>query len=159
MGPVERQLEQLLVNFPNLVSSQLWARKLPEVREFGSINVCVRQGQLPECSGRSDLVFITENTAHVVELKGRTVGVMALSQLKRYLEPIQKRYPDHLVLGYLVGRYCRDWPKLREALGTDRVGVLLVGQDIPRVRELRVCDHCGAGFHYRHEHCPYCATE
>jgi len=158
MGPLERQLEQLLVNFPNLVSSHLWGRKLPEVREFGNINVCVRQGQLPECKGRSDLAFITERTVHLVELKRRTVGVMALSQLRRYLGPIQERYPDHLVLGYLVGRYCQDWPKLRGSLGTDRVSVLLVGQNIPRVRELRVCDHCGAAHHYRHQVCPYCST-
>lgn len=159
MTPLEKHFEQLLVNFPNLVSSHLWGRKFREAREFGDINICVRQGELPECNGRSDLAFITENTAHIVELKRRTVGVSALSQLKRYLEPVQLRYPNHLVLGYLVGRYCRDLLKLRTALVTERVNLLLVGQEIPRMRELRICDTCGAGFHYRFSTCPYCAMD
>ena len=61
MGPLERHLEQLLVNFPNLVNSYLWGRKFSLVKEFGKINVCVRQGKLPECNGQIDLAFITES--------------------------------------------------------------------------------------------------
>jgi hypothetical protein len=159
MGPLERHLEQLLVNFPNLVNSHLWGRKFRDSRGFGEVNVCVRQGKLPECSGRSDLAFITEHTIHIVELKRRIVGVTAREQLKRYLGPLQARYPDHLVLGYLLGRSCCDMPKLRAALVNERVSVLLVGQNIPRVGELRTCQICGAGFHYHHEICPYCAAD
>ncbi len=159
MGLLERHLEQMLVNFPNLVSSDLWGRKLPIVNRFGDINVCVRQGRLRECRGRIDLAFITECTVHVVELKRRTVSVETLEQLKRYLISVQGRYPDHLTVGYLAGRACKDWPLLRAVLKDERVSTLIVGRDIPRVRELRICKNCKAGFHYRHESCPYCTAE
>jgi hypothetical protein len=159
MGPLEKHLEQLLVNFPNLVNSYLCGRKFLEVKEFGDINVCVRQAELPECNGRIDLAFITESTVHIVELKRRTVGVDTFHQLKRYVNPIQKRYPNHVIVGYIAGRKCRDWPMLREALSRERVRVLLVGHDIPRVKELLRCETCGAGYHYRHQICPYCAED
>lgn len=159
MSPLEKHLEQLLMNFPNLISSHLWGRKFHEARGFGDVNVCVRQGELPECNGRTDLVFITDNIVHIVELKRRTVGVTALSQLKRYLGPVQVRYPNHLVLGYLVGRYCRNWPRLREQMRNERVSVLLVGKEIPSVRELRTCEACGAGFHFKSQICPYCGID
>lgn len=158
MGWLEKHLEQLLVNFPNLVSSYLWGRKFPEVNQFGDINVCVRQGELRECHGRVDLAFITESTIHIVELKRRTVSVDTLDQLKRYLEPIQARYPNHTIIGYIVGRKCRDWATLRVALAHSPVTVLLVGGDIPRVSELRICERCRAGYHYRHRTCPYCSA-
>jgi RecB family endonuclease NucS len=95
----------------------------------------------------------------VVELKRGTVSVKTLNQLKRYLEPVQKRYPNHLVIGYLAGRRCQDWPILRAALTNERIKVLIMGQEIPRVRELRTCEHCRAGFHYRHQICPYCKAK
>jgi len=159
MGRLEKHLEQLLVNFPNLVSSYLWGRKFRVVNEFGDINVCVRQAELPECNGRIDLAFVTENTIHVVELKRLTVGLNTLDQLKRYLDPIQARYPNHLVVGYMAGRRCQDWPTLRQALSNERVRILLVGDDIPRKKELLRCEMCGAGFHFRHKICPYCETD
>jgi hypothetical protein len=159
MNLLERHLEQLLVNFPNLVSSYLWGRKFPEVNEFGEVNVCVRQGELPECNGRVDLAFVTEQTIHVVELKRGTVSGKALKQLKRYLNPIQQRCPDHLIIGYLAGRRWRDWFPLRDTLSNERIRVLLVGQEIPREGELLACENCRAGFHYAHAICPYCEAE
>lgn len=159
MGPLERHLEQLLANFPHLVNSSLWKRRFPVVSEFGEVNVCVRQGALPECCGRVDLAFVTDNLLHVVELKRRKISMESFYQLKRYIDPLQKRYPHHLVLGYLVGRSCRDLAILRQELSNERVSVLLVGQEIPRIRELRTCGECGAGFHFKHETCPYCAAD
>ncbi len=159
MGPLERRLEQLLANFPNLVSPDLWGRKFPVVKEFGKINVCVRQGKLPECNGQIDLAFITESTVHLVELKRHVVCVDTLQQLKRYIDPIQAWYPNHLIVGYLVGRKCRDLPALRAALRNERVSILLVGQEIPRKNELMPCENCGAGFHYKNVSCPYCAAD
>lgn len=156
MGFLEKHLEQLLVNFPNLVSSYLWGRKFPVVKQFGDINVCVRQGDLPECNGRVDLVFVTETTLHAVELKRAIVSVKSLSQLERYLDPLQKRYPNHLVIGYLAGKRCPDWPSLKLALNNQRVRVLRMGHEIPRVKELRTCMECGAGYHYSRPYCPYC---
>lgn len=156
---MERQLEQLLVNFPNLVSSYLSGRRFPEVREFGETNVCVRQGALRECNGRVDLAFVTETTVHVVELKRHTVSVDTLQQLKRYMDPVQARYPNHLVVGYLAGRNCLDWPTLQAALSSERVTVLLMGNQIPRENELLTCENCGAGYHYRFPCCPYCTGD
>jgi len=159
MRRLEKHLEQLLVNFPNLVSSDLWGHKFRLVTEFGDINVCVRQGKLPECKGRVDLAFVTGSTVHIVELKRSTLSIDTLDQLNRYLGPVQERYPDHLIMGYLAGRKCKDWPSLREALKNERVRMLLVGNEIPRVKELLSCESCGAGFHYGHKVCPYCAAE
>jgi hypothetical protein len=159
MRPLEKYLEQLLVNFPNLVSSYLWGRRFPLVHEFGDINVCVRQGKLPECNGQVDLAFVTGSTVHVIELKRGTVGIDTVSQLKRYIGPVQERYPNHLTIGYLAGRKCKDWPMLRELLKNERVRVLLVGKEIPRIKELLTCGSCGAGFHYRHQICPYCSED
>jgi hypothetical protein len=156
---MERQLEQLLANFPNLVSSYLWGRRFPEVREFGETNVCVRQGALPECNGRVDLAFVTETTVHVVELKRRGVSVDSLHQLKRYMAPVQARYPNHLVVGYLAGRSCFDWPTLQAELSRERVTLLLMGDQIPRINELLTCRSCGAGYHYRFPNCPYCTED
>jgi len=159
MTRLEKHLEQMLVNFPNLVSSYLWGRKFPVVKEFGDVNVCVRQGDLPECNGRVDLAFVTESTIHIIELKRRNVSVESFYQLKRYVGPVQQRYPDHLIIGYLAGQKGSDWPTLREALTSERIRVLLVGNEIPRVGELRTCENCGAGFHYKHQICPYCTLD
>lgn len=157
MPCLERDLEQLLVNFPNLINSYLWGRKFPEVKEFGEVNVCVRQGHLPECNGRVDVTFITESSVHAVELKRGVVSAATFDQLKRYLPPLQDRYPDHLIIGYLVGKRRQDWGNLRVILASERIRVLRVGHEIPRANELRTCKTCRAGYHYKHSDCPYCA--
>jgi hypothetical protein len=156
MPPLEKELEQLLVNFPNLVNSYLWGRKFPEVYEFGGTNVCVRQGPLPECNGRVDVAFITDSSVHAVELKRGAISVAAFNQLKRYLAPLQERYPNHLIVGYLVGRRGHTRDIFRSALANERINVLLVGHEIPRANQLRTCTTCRAAYHYKHHNCPYC---
>lgn len=159
MGLLERHLEQLLVNFPHLVSSSLWNRRFRVVREFGDVNVCVRQGRLPECSGRVDLAFVTESIVHLVELKRTTVDVESFNQLKRYIAPLERRYPDHLIIGYLAGRACQASPQLQEAIVGERVSLLIVGAQIPRVQDLLICSDCSAGYHFQYRSCPYCEIE
>ena len=68
MGKLEKEFETLLTHFPNFISKEL--REMPE-GDWGDINVCIRQGQLPECRGRIDIAFVTDTAVYLVELKRR----------------------------------------------------------------------------------------
>ena len=94
-----------------------------------------------------------------MELKRNIVNMDTFRQLKRYKRPLQERYPQHLIIGYLAGKKCLDWPALRADLANERINVRLVGNEIPRKGELKDnCNTCRAGYYYGHQVCPYCES-
>ena len=119
---LEIKFEKFLQNFPNLVSDELIGLKFRTVSHFGNVNVCVQQGDLPECNGRIDLAWITDTKIHLVELKRGTVTEKTLEQLERYRDALQTRYPNHQICGYLVGKHCFEVTKnnLKPKLVTNR---------------------------------------
>jgi hypothetical protein len=156
---IEADIEHFFVNFPNLIADELLGRNLPVTNEFGEVNVCVEQGCIPECDGRIDLAFITEKTVHLVELKAEVINKRTLQQFRRYREQIQARYyPKHKILGYLVGRECRDMILLEEGIGSEPIKILRLGIEIPGPSEVIRCESCGAGVRCDKRNCPYCGN-
>jgi hypothetical protein len=155
MPELEKAFENLLANFPNFVSAKL--RPMPEGK-WGDVNVHIRQGELPECHGRVDLAFVTDTMVYLVEVKKDVVDESTVDQIRRYYWSVEKRYPNHAVLAFIVGRKCRDRRALEGYIGGDPIAILTFGIDIPWYTKVVYCKACAAGASSDHDTCPYCGT-
>jgi hypothetical protein len=153
MGKLEKEFETLLTHFPNFISKEL--REMP-AGDWGDINVCIRQGQLPECRGRIDIAFVTDTAVYLVELKRDIINAPALDQLRRYFGPVKRRYPRHQVLGFVVGNRCPDQDSLEDKIGVERIKILTFRRDIPWWTQVVGCRGCGAGASSSSDICPCC---
>jgi hypothetical protein len=156
MPKLEKHFESLLQNFPNLLTPDLCGQQFAAVKDFGAVNACIRQGPLPECDGRIDVAFVTEEIVYLAELKRSTVDKTALDQLRRYLRAIRRRYPRHTIRSFLVGHFCPNEEDLLALIGSDPIKILLFHRDIPWYTEVTSCRQCGAGAGTDEEFCPCC---
>jgi len=156
MPRLEKHFESLLQNFPNLLTPELCGKRFPVAKDFGAVNVCIRQGPLPECDGRIDMAFVTKEIIYLAELKRRAVNRATLDQLRRYLRAVRLRYPRHTIRSFLVGHFCPDEEKLLALIGSDPIKILLFDRDIPWYTKVISCRQCGAGAGTDEEFCPCC---
>jgi hypothetical protein len=148
----------ILKHFPNFIHDELHGKKLPLAGEFGGINVCVREGRLPECNGRIDLAWITDTTIHLAELKRHDVTIEALEQFRRYYGAVQARYPSHSIFGYLIGDTCKGFASLKQLIKAEQIRIMRLGIEMPRLGQIVPCSRCGAGLWSHKPECPYCTA-
>jgi hypothetical protein len=114
----------------------------------------LQQESLANC-GRLDLAFVTGDTVVLVEMKREIVDPGAVEQIRRYMAALRYHYPDHGIVGYLVGNRCPIEQALKAAIGEDAIHVKLFGRDIPLPGHITGCHQCGRAFH-RHGWCEHC---
>ncbi len=147
---LEKEYEQLIVNYPNILNPQLRRMRLGNL---GETNVFLRQTVLGAC--RIDVAFVTAETIHLVELKRDLVDENTLDQWRSYYSEINTHYPRHLVIGYLVGARCHNPEIVTLAARPAQVRVMRYGVEIPHWSHIRGCDRCGFGLVYD-SICPDC---
>ncbi len=152
MNKLETHLEEMVRNFPNLIASEL--RWMP-AGVMGQLNVCIQQPRLPP-HGIPDLVFVTQKKIYLVELKKRIVNEATLHQLRGYIPPIKETYPDHEILGFLVGTDCPTRTAVEAQIGNDAIRIMLFGEEMPRRNNIMACPDCYAGMACD-EPCRYCS--
>ncbi len=151
----EQEIEETVRNYPNLIHPELQPM-LPG--KLGEVNVCLQQVTLPGDAGRLDLAFVTKSTVHLVELKDVQITESTVDQLRRYHAQVAACYPNHKIVGYVVGELPDDRARIESYIGDDPINILVLGIDLPRPGSVYRCPNrdCGKGYDARLEECPYC---
>jgi hypothetical protein len=148
---LEAELEQVLVNFPNLVHPAL--ARMGKGR-LGDVNVYLRQQT--KGNGRIDLAFVTGSEVHLIELKRNWINENTVRQWVSYYEQIKTYYVGHQFHGYLAGKQCLNADQLVAMVQDAPMKILLFGEHIPIWSQIKGCTHCGFGMSLDDSVCPRC---
>ncbi len=151
----EKELENLVENYPNILDPSLHRNSLGNCwmkGSLGEVNVFLRQEKLVECDGRLDIAFITDSEVHIAEIKDVQINGHTLIQLNRYIGSIKNCYPNHVIKGYLVGQYCKNEQEIQRRMEYRNINIIT----IPNRLSYTGCRYCGAGVNASQPICPVC---